>query len=128
MDRGGLDGVVQRSVGMDGDQTLRFLDPHPGDALPLLQLEPEPDGGLGLGGRAGELGVALTGVDIAQVKASPLVEDRQIDAVARRDVADVEVAAPFALAVEAGGHLAVGRDPERSDERRDRPGPIRSLK
>ena len=104
-----------------GDQAVRLLDPHPGDALALLQLEPQPHGGLGLGGGAGELGVALAGVDVAQVEASPLVEDRQEDPVAGRHVADVEVAAPLALAVDAGGHLAVGRDAERADERRDRP-------
>ena len=39
-------------------------------------------------------------------------------------LADVEVAAPFALAVEAGRHLAVRGDAERADERRDRPGDV----
>src|SRR5262249_31051116 len=77
--------------------------------------------GLGLGGSPGELSVALTGMDVSQIEASPLVEDRQHDAVARRHVADVEVAPPLSLAVHAGGHLAVGRDAQRADKRGDRP-------
>src|SRR5436190_12409129 len=47
---------------------------------------------------------------------------RQVNAVAGRRVADVEVAAPFALAVDARRHLTVRRDAERADEWRDRPG------
>ena len=104
-----------------GDQAARLLDPHAGDARALLQLEPQPHGRLGLGGRPGELGVALAGVHVAQVEERSLVKDGQEDPVARCHVADIEVAAPLALAVDACRHLAVGRDPERADERRDRP-------
>ena len=92
---------------------------RPGCAA-LLQLEPQPDGRTGLGGRAGELGVALAGMDVTQVEPRPRGRPAG-DPVPRGDVADVEVAAPFALAVDAGRHLAVGRDAKRADERRDRP-------
>src|SRR5262249_57397676 len=47
---------------------------------------------------------------------------RQQDAVARAHVADVEVAAPLALAVQAGRHLALRGHAQRAEERRDRPG------
>ena len=72
-----LHGQVQRFLGVDGDQASRLLDPHPRDALARFQLESQPHGGLGLGGGAGELGVALARVDIAQVEAGTLVKDRQ---------------------------------------------------
>src|SRR5439155_15438374 len=80
------------------------------------------DGRLGLGSGAGELGVALRGMDVAEVEESAGMMDRQIDAIAHRNVANIEVAAPIALAVEAGGDLAVGGDADGADERRDRPG------
>ena len=66
-----------------------------------------------LGRGAGEFGVALAGVDVAEIKKSAGVENGQEDAVSWADVADVEVAAPFALAVEAGRHLALRRDKSR---------------
>ena len=121
IDRGGLDGDLERPVREHGDDRGRLLDPHPGHRPALDQVEVETHGGLGLGGRPRELGVALAGVDIAQVEARALVEHGKVDPVSRRDVADVEIAAPLALAVEARRHLALGRDPDGADERRDRP-------
>ena len=48
--------------------------------------------------------------------------DRQIDAIADGDIANIEVAAPFALAVEARCHFAIGSDADGTDEGRDWPG------
>src|SRR5947209_2707621 len=61
---------------------------------------------------------------VAEIEQGAVVEDGQPDAVADRRVTDVEVAAPFALAVEAGADLAIGGDAQRADERRDRPGEL----
>src|SRR5262249_35746476 len=69
----------------------------------------------------GELSVTLAGVNIAEVEERSRVKNRQQNSVARRHVADVEVAAPFPLAIETRGHLTVGRDAESSNEGRDRP-------
>ena len=64
-------------------------------------------------------------VDVAEVEEGPPeVVDRQVNAVAGGDVADVEIAAPFALAVETRRDLAVGGDAKRADERGDRPGDL----
>src|SRR5262249_22969854 len=92
------------------------------DLLALDQIELEANGRRGLGGCAGEFGVALAGVHIAKVKERAGVEDREHDAVAGGRVTNVEVAAPGALAVEARRHLAIRGHAERADERRDRPG------
>ena len=59
---------------------------------------------------------------IAQVEERPGMKDRQQNAIARRGIANVQVAAPFTLPVHAGRHLALGRDPERADKGSDRPG------
>src|SRR5262245_51858450 len=50
------------------------------------------------------------------------MKNRQQDAVTDRHIADVEIAAPFALAIDAGGHLPIGRHADGADKGRDRPG------
>ena len=73
------------------------------------------------GRRASEFGVALTGVNVAEIEEAAGMKYRQKDAIAGTHVAYVEIAAPFALTVEAGADFAIRRDAKRTDERRDRP-------
>src|SRR5208283_2065882 len=66
-------------------------------------------------------GVSLAGMDIAEVEKRSRVQHREKAPVARSDVADIEVAAPFTLAVQAGGDLAIGRHSQGDDEGSQRP-------
>src|SRR2546422_148255 len=96
VERRRLDRDLEGTRGVDGNQRLRLLDAHPRDLLRLDDIELDAYRRLGLGGGAGELGVALAGMDVAEAKEGAGMMDRQIDAVADGDVADVEVAPPFA--------------------------------
>ena len=122
VDGGGVDGRLERPIGEDGDNRIRLVDPHPRHTLLLDDVELQADRGVGFGGGAGVFGVALAGVDVAQVEPATLMIDRQVDAMAGADVADVQVAAPVALAVQAGRDFSIRRHADRANERRDRPG------
>jgi len=117
-----LDRHFQRPGGVHGHQGRRLFDAHPGDALVLEHFQTQPHRGTRLGGRPGKLGVALAGVHVAKIEERSRMKDGQENAIAGRDVADVEIAAPLTLAIQTRAHFAVRSDAERADERRDRPG------
>ena len=94
-----------------------------GMRFPLTSSKLKPHGGHRFGRRATELGIALAGMHVAQIKQCAGMEYRQQYAIARGHVANIEVAAPFALAVEAGAHFAIGSHAQRADKRRERPRP-----
>ena len=119
---GGVHGSLERSGGLDRNDGFFLLDPHEWQVTVLDQLEPKPDCGAGFCRRATVLGVALTGMDVAEVKEPACVKHRKMYLATGRDVPYVKVATPSALAVDAGGHLALGGDTERADEGRKRPG------
>jgi hypothetical protein len=47
---------------------------------------------------------------ITEVEQRSGMEDWQVNPIARRHVANVEISAPFALAINTGGYFAVGSD------------------
>src|SRR5262249_9730611 len=61
-------------------------------------------------------GVSLAGMHVTQIEKCARMMNWQQNAVADRDVADVEVSAPLSLAVETRGDFAVGSHAERADE------------
>src|SRR5207244_7381166 len=97
-------------IGIDGDDRLRLFNSHPVDSLALNQIQPDADGRPGLRGGTSEFGISLACMDIAQVKQSAGMKNRQKDAVADRDIADIKIAAPLTLAVDARGDFALRRD------------------
>src|SRR5260370_6428100 len=107
---------------MNGNNRLRLFNSHPGNPLLLDQVEAHANRGLGLRRGAGKLGVALAGMDIAQIEERARMKNRQLNPIPYAHVPNVKIAAPFALSVDAGGHLALRRDADRSDKRRDWPG------
>ena len=124
MERRRLHRCLQRAIGEERDDRIGLLDPHPGNTFSLDELEMEAHGGGRLGGGAGEFRVALACVDIAQREERAGMMDREMDAIAGRDIPDVQVAAPLALPVDTGEHFAVRRNAERADEGRDGPGDL----
>src|SRR5438270_9702231 len=116
-----FDGNFEWLGSMDSNDRVRFFDARPRDCFSFNQIEMQPDCGLSFSGGPGELGVSLAGVHIANVEKGACVENRQVNAIAWRYVANIEVATPLALAIQTGRHLAVRRHSKRSDERRDRP-------
>src|SRR5262245_16235188 len=106
---------------MDCNDRIPLLDAHPRHALPLDDFQLEPDGRLRLRGRAGELGIALARMHITQAEQRSGMVDGQEDAITSRHVADVEIAAPVALTVNAGRDFAIGADTERANEGGDWP-------
>src|SRR5260370_13675778 len=122
MKRRRLDRDFQRARRIYRDEGVRLLDSHPGDLFRFDDVELDLDRRFRLGGSASEFRVPLACVDIAEVKEGARMMDRQVDAIADGDIANIEVAAPFPLAVEAGGDFPVGSDADRAVKRLDRPG------
>ena len=106
---------------MDGDDRAGLLDSQPGDALALDEIEAHADSRLRLGGGAGELGVALAGVHVAEIEQPARMGDREVDAAAGRGVSNVQIATPLALAIRAAHHFPVRRHAKRADKRGDGP-------
>src|SRR5882672_9103702 len=106
---------------MNGDDRLRLFNSHPRNSLLLDQVETHANSGLGLRRGTREFGITLAGVDIAQVEKAARMKDGQLDAIPHGHISNVEIAAPFALSVDAGSHFALRRDADRSDKRRNRP-------
>src|SRR5205814_7025056 len=79
----------------------------------------------GLGGGPGKLRISLAGMDIPQIEARSRMEDREVDTAARRSVPDIQIAAPLALSIQAGGDLSIRRDSQGSDKGSDRPAEAR---
>ncbi len=112
MESGGLDGDFEGSIGAYCHEGRWFFNPEPGNALALDKFEPHSCRCLGFGRGAGEFGVALAGVDVAEVEEGAFVKNGKVEFVAGCGVADVKVAAPFTLAIKAGRDFAVGGDSE----------------
>src|SRR5438105_7913498 len=83
MHRGSLNGHRQRAKCVSRDDGVRLFDAQPRYALALDEIKLHPDRRLGFGRGAGEFGVALTGMDVAEVEECTGMKNRQEDAVAR---------------------------------------------
>src|SRR5262249_61506638 len=121
VNRSRLDGDFERAERIDGYERLWLFDSHPWRTFGFYNVELGANRCHRLRRCAGKLGIALAGMHIAKVEKRTGMVDGQQDAVAGAYVADVEVSAPFALAVQASRHFTVGCDAQCSDERRNRP-------
>ena len=116
--------MLHRQVDADRDDALRLDDPNRRLALVLDDGAVELHGGARFVRDAGELRIALSAVDVADVEQSSLVVGIEQDRVAGRHVPAVDIAAERALAQQRGEDLALGRGRQRPAEGLQIPGQL----
>ena len=121
---GVVDRVLHGQVDAHRDDAVRLLDAHTGGVLVLDHRGAQLDRRPRLVGDAGELGVPLPAVYVADIEQAAVVIGVEIDRVPGAHVAAVDVAAEGALAQQRGEDLPLRRARQRAAEGHQVPGQL----